>query len=262
MRALRNALLAAVPIIMMMARSAFASTPVSTPDAPASAPDAPASAPEKTSAPGETPPPAAKEEAPAPKGSLMTMAPLGKGRIGISVGGGVAVLLPFYAVEVGVGLGRVDLYGRMESVIGVLHYPSLGVRWSPLDIRSWKVGLELAVNYSFFGIATDQVNLTSTFYMSAQVGISGPVTKSTDLVFAFGNEIDFFDYKSLDGEGNFDANVHYDTAIFVLGLKTRLTEDLDGYLRGRVRVPVETLRYEATGLYVVPFVEIGGTFSF
>ncbi len=246
---------------MMLSSSALASTP----DTPVSAPEsAPVSAPESApvSAPEKAPPAAAKEEAPAPKGSLMTMAPLGKGRIGMSVGGGVAVLLPFYAIEVGVGLGRVDLYGRMESVIGVLHYPSLGVRWSPFNIRSWTVGLDLAVNYSFFGIATDQVNLTSTFYMSAQAGISGPVTKSTDLVFAFGSEIDFFDYKSLDGEGQVDANVHYDTAILVLGIKTRLTEDLDGYLRGRVRVPVETLRYEATGLYVVPFVEIGGTFSF
>ena len=205
------------------------------------------------------PPPAVVPEAP---GSLATMAPLGKGRIGLRLGGGIAVLLPFYGIEAGYGLGRVDLVGRIESVIGVIHYPSIGVRYSPFDIGSWKVGLAFAVNYSFFGIKTDIVNLTSTFYLSGEAGISGPVTKATDLMFAVGNEVDFFDYKNLDGEGDFQSNVHYDTLILIMGLKSKLTEDLDGYVRGRVRIPVETFRYEATNFYVVPFLEVGGTFSF
>jgi hypothetical protein len=212
----------------------------------------------------EAPPPPAAEPAAAPEepGSLGTMAPLGKGRIGLRLGGGIAVLLPFYGMEVGYGLGRVDLVGRLESVIGVLHYPSLGVRYSPFGIGSWKVGLGLAANYSFFGIKTDNVNLTSTFYLSGEAGISGPVTKATDLLFGMGHEVDFFDYKNLDGEGEFRSNVHYDTLILIMGLKSRLTEDLDGYVRGRVRIPIETLRYEASNLYVVPFLEVGGTFSF
>lgn len=214
--------------------------------------------------PAPAPPPSAPAEAPNEEeaGSLATMAPLGKGRIGLRMGGGIAVLLPFYGFEAGYGLGRVDLVGRIESVIGVLHYPSLGVRYSPFDIGSWKVGLGLAVNYSFFGIATDNVNLTSTFYVSADAGISGPVTKATDLLFGVGNEIDFFDYRNLDGEGQFKGNVHYDTLILVFGVRSELTEDLDGYVRGRVRIPVETFRYEAQNLYVVPFLEIGGSFSF
>ena len=205
------------------------------------------------------PPPAVVPEAP---GSLATMAPLGKGRIGLRLGGGIAVLLPFYGIEAGYGLGRVDLVGRIESVIGVIHYPSIGVRYSPFDIGSWKVGLAFAANDSFFGIKTDIVNLTSTFYLSGEAGISGPVTKATDLMFAVGNEVDFFDYKNLDGEGDFQSNVHYDTLILIMGLKSKLTEDLDGYVRGRVRIPVETFRYEATNFYVVPFLEVGGTFSF
>lgn len=242
MRSLRIALITALPLVAIP-RAASAETITTPPAAPAA--------------------PAKEQEPPSPpKGSLATMAPLGEGRIGMSIGGGVAVLLPFYAIEAGVGLGRVDIVGRLESVIGVLHYPAIGVRYSPLDIGSWKLGLELTASYSFFGIATDNVNLTSTFYMSALAGISGPVTKATDLVFAVSNEVDFFDYRRLDGEGEVRGNFHYDTAIFILGMKTRLTEDLDGYLRARVRVPVETFRYEATGLYVVPFIEVGGTFSF
>jgi hypothetical protein len=212
--------------------------------------------------PAPPPPPAAPSAAPAQPGSLATMAPLGEGRIGLRLGGGIAVLLPFYGIEVGYGLGRVDLVGRIESVVGVLHYPSIGVRYSPFDIGSWKAGLAFAANYSFFGIKTDNVNLTSTFYLSGEAGISGPVTKATDLMFAVGNEVDFFDYKNLDGKGSFQSSVHYDTLILIMGLKSRLTEDLDGYVRGRVRIPVETFRYEATNLYVVPFLEVGGTFDF
>jgi hypothetical protein len=210
----------------------------------------------------EDPKPTPAAVVPEDPGSLATMAPLGKGRIGLRLGGGIAVLLPFYGIEAGYGLGRVDLVGRIESVIGVLHYPSIGVRYSPFDIGSWKTGLAIAANYSFFGIKTDNVNLTSTFYLSAEAGISGPVTKATDLMFAVGNEVDFFDYKHLDGEGSFEGNFHYDTLILIMGLKSKLTEDLDGYVRGRVRIPVETFRYEATNLYVVPFLEVGGTFSF
>lgn len=94
----------------------------------------------------------------------------------------VAVLLPFYSIEAGVGLSkRVDLIGRFESVTGVLHYPSLGVRVSPVELGAWRLGLAFAVNYSFFGIKTDQLNLTSTFYLSASAGVSRPVTKFTDL---------------------------------------------------------------------------------
>jgi hypothetical protein len=227
--------------LMLLAKAAYAAPDPSTPaSAPASAPTS-----ELT------------------KGSLATMAPLGAGRIGMSVGGGVAVLLPFYAIEAGVGLTkRVDLYGRFESVSGILHYPSLGVRFSPTDIGAWTLGLGLALNYSFFGIATDQINLTSTFYMAGEVGISGPITKYTDLVFAVTGELDFFDYEVLDGEGGAKENVHYDATIIRLGARTKLTEDLAGYLRLRVRIPVETLIYEAMSFYVVPSIEVGGTFAF
>ncbi len=53
----------------------------------------------------------------------------------------------------------------------------------------------------------------------------------------------------------------YDATILRMGMKTALTADLDAYLLGRFRVPVETVTYEAQNFYVVPFIEVGGTWS-
>lgn len=212
---------------------------------------------------GEPPAGAAGPAAPDSKGSLATMAPLGAGRVGMSIGGGVAVLLPFYSIEAGVGLGkRVDLLGRFESVAGVFHHPTFGVRVSTVELGAWRLGFGFAVNYSFFGIKTDQVNLTSTFYLSASAGVSRPVTRFTDLTADVTAELDLFDYERLDGEGSVEENVHYDATIFRLGMKTKVTEDLDGFLRARVRVPIETLVYEAMSFVVIPSIEVGGTFVF
>jgi len=196
-------------------------------------------------------------------GSLVTMAPLTKGRVGMLLGGGVAVILPFYEIQVGVGLGRrVDLVGRFESVIGVFHYPSVGVRWSPLDLGRWKLGLLTSANYSFFGIATDQVNFTSTLYLTFEAGVSGPVTRSTDLVFSVDNEVDLLHRRSIDRTVETRGTFHYDATLLRAGMKTRFTSDLDGFLRARVRIPVETFRYQAMNLYVIPSLEIGGAWSF
>jgi hypothetical protein len=75
-------------------------------------------------------------------------------------------------------------------------------------------------------------------------------------------EIDVFEHDVVDGEGVTRESFRYDAALFYLGIKTTLTEDLDGYLRARVRVPAETFTAEAVNLYIVPSIEIGGTFSF
>src|SRR4051812_38009627 len=97
--------------------------------------------------PGSQATPAPSSEA--TTGSLATAAPLGRGRVGMLLGGGLAVILPFYELSVGVGVGRrVDLVGRFESVVGLFHYPSLGVRWSPVDLGKWKLGINASTNYS------------------------------------------------------------------------------------------------------------------
>jgi hypothetical protein len=204
----------------------------------------------------------AEPAAPRP-GSLVTATPLGPGNIGMRVGGGVAVLLPFYGFEVGVGLAeRVDLVGGFESVVGVLHYPRLGVRYSPFEIGTWRVGTTFSTHYSFFGIATDQVNLTSTFYLSAEASLSGPITAKTELCFAAGAEVDVFEYDVFDGEGELRGSGRYDATNLRLALRTPFTDELDGYLAGRVRIPVETFTYEATSFYVIPLIEIGGSWAF
>jgi hypothetical protein len=196
-------------------------------------------------------------------GSLVTVAPLRPGEVALLLGGGVAVLLPYYEIEAGVGLGRrVDVVGRFETVAGLFHYPYLGARWSPLDLGAWKLGVEGGANYSFFGIATNQVSFTSTFYLTGAIGVSGPVTRNTDLFLSVDNELDLFDYRSLDGRAKVERRIHYDATIFRLGMKTRLTADLDGFLRARLRVPVETFEYKAMSFYVIPSLEIGGTWSF
>lgn len=58
------------------------------------------------------------------------------------------------------------------------------------------------------------------------------------------------------------GNVHYDATIVRVGMKTKLTEDLYAFLRARVRVPIETVVYEAMSFVVVPSIEVGGTFVF
>jgi len=207
-------------------------------------------------------PSAAHAEPVLQKGSLATTAPLGEGHVGMLLGGGVAVLLPYYEVAIGVGLSpRVDLWAKLESVVGLFHYPYLGVRWAIVDIGKWRLGVDGGVSYSFFGIATNQVNFTSTLYLTGELGISGPVTRNTDLVFAVSNEIDLLHYQRIEGVKRLQGAVHYDAAIFRIGMRTRLTEDLDGLLRFKLRVPVETFQYKAETFYVMPFLEIGGAWS-
>jgi len=181
----------------------------------------------------------------------------------MSMGGGVAVLLPFYGVEIGVGLPEgFDLVGRYETVLGVFHYPYLGVRWMPVEIGSWRLGARLLTHYSFFGIKTDQLNFTSTFYLSAEGGISGPITDESELMFALGSEVDVFEYQVVDDQGEVMGDVRYDATNLRAVFLTELTDDLDGYAHFKLRIPTETFTYEATSFYVIPFLEIGGAWTF
>lgn len=198
------------------------------------------------------------------RGSLRTTEALGTGNVGMSLGGGVAVLLPFYGFEVGVGLNDwLDVVGRWESVIGVFHYPHLGLRAQlPRFDNGWRFGASLVANYSFFGIKTDQVNLTSTFYSTFEVGLSGPVTDETDLVLGAGGEVDFFRVEVVDDQDEVQEAVGYDATILRAGLVSAFGRDFHGYAQLRVRIPTETFTFEAQELYVIPMIEIGGTWTF
>ena len=48
--------------------------------------------------------------------------------------------------------------------------------------------------------------------------------------------------------------------ILRVGARTQATEDLSVYLIGNVRVPIETFTYKAEQFYILPTVEVGGTF--
>ena len=196
-------------------------------------------------------------------GSLLTTEALGAGNVGMAIGGGVAVLLPFFDFEIGVGLPHgFDLVGRFETVVGIFHYPSVGVRWEPVEIGSWRLGSKLLVNYSFFGIKTDQTNFTSTFYFSGEVGISGPVTDSSELLFGVGGELDVFTVDVVDDESVVESSGAWDATVFRVVFYTGLSKDIDGFAQLRARVPTETFTFEAQDFYVIPMLDIGGVWTF
>ncbi len=180
----------------------------------------------------------------------------------MSLGGGVAVLLPMYTVELGYGLSRtVDLAARYETVLGVLHYPQLAVRYSPVSLGRFRLGTRLAASYSFFGIATSNVNFTSTFYLTGEVGLSGPLTPRLDLVLAVASELDIFRHDRLDGSDRRRVRLRYDASTLRFGIKRRFLEDLDLYLLGRLRLPAETLTVDDQLFYVLPSLEAGAAWS-
>jgi hypothetical protein len=221
--------------------------------------------------PPTEPPHQSSQEAAAPgpapprgrRGSLRTTEALGCGNVGMSMGGGVAVLLPLYGFEAGVGLGdSVDVVARFETVLGVFHYPHLGLRWMPFDFGDWRLGTQLLAHYSFFGIKTDQLNFTSTFYSSVEVGVSGGVTDETDLVLGVGGEIDFFKVEVIDDERQVNEAFAWDATVARIAAVSAFGSDFHGYAQLKLRVPTETFVFEAQELYVIPMLEIGGTWTF
>ena len=206
--------------------------------------------------------PRAKASAGSAPGSLASSEPLGRGRMGMSVSGGLAVLLPFYAVEFGYGASpRVDLVARYETIIGVIHYPRVGVRWSPITLGSWHLGLRLDAVYRLFGIQSDNLNLTSTIYVVGEIGLSRPVSPRTEIVLAGGGDLDLVVFEVVDDRNDVRGDLRFSGANLRVGMKTRLTQDLQWYLVGRLHIPTETLQVEAQQFYAIPFIELGGTWS-
>lgn len=92
--------------------------------------------------------------------------------------------------------------------------------------------------------------------------MSAAVTEDSELVAGVGAEIDVFEHRIVDDEGEVFATGRYDATIFRGGLVTSLTNDLNGYAQMRLRVPTETFVFEAQEFYVIPLIEIGGTWTF
>lgn len=203
--------------------------------------------------------PIAPARVPAP--SLVTAAPLGPNAWGMTIGGGYTAILPLFVLELGYGLSRrVDVAFRYETVSGLFHYPQLAVRWAFADLGKWTLGARLGANYSLFAVKSDQLNLTSTLYLSGELIASRPVTASTDFLAAVRTDFDLWEVRVVDGDKHATGTYRFDAMIFRIGARSQVTEDLSMYFIGNLRVPTESFTYRAEQFYVLPSVEVGGTF--
>lgn len=193
--------------------------------------------------------------------SLVTAAPLGDGNYGMTLGGGYTAILPFFVFEMGYGVSRrVDVAFRYETVSGLFHYPQLAVRWAFADWGRWTFGARLGANYSLFAVRSDQTDLTSTFYLSGELIASRPITRGADFLVAARGDFDLWEYRIVDGDKHMRGTYRYDATVLRVGARTQATDDLSVYLIGNLRIPIETFTYEAEQFYVLPTVEVGGTF--
>ena len=193
--------------------------------------------------------------------SLVTAAPLGANNYGMTLGGGYTAILPFFVFEMGYGLSRrVDVAFRYETVSGLFHYPQLAVRWAFADVGAWTLATRFGVNYSLFAVKSDTTDLTSTVYVSAEVMASRPVARLTDFLIGVRGDFDLWEYRIIEGEKHASGTYRYDATVFRIGAKTQATDDLSVYFIGNLRIPIETFTYEAEQFYVLPTVEVGGTF--
>lgn len=211
--------------------------------------------------------PAVVEPLPAPPArrmsgaSLVTAAPLGANDYGMTIGGGYTAILPFFVFEMGYGLSRrVDVAFRYETVSGLFHYPQLALRWAFADAGAWTFGVRMGMNYSLFAVKSDQTDLTSTVYVSGELIASRPVARLTDFLVAVRADFDLWEYRIIDGEKRANGTYRYDATVFRIGARTQATDDLSVYVIGNLRVPIETFTYKAEQFYVLPTVEVGGTF--
>lgn len=198
----------------------------------------------------------------APAPSLVTAAPLGTNTFGMSLGGGYTAILPLFTFETGYGLSRrIDVTFRYETVSGLFHYPQVAFRWAFLDVGKWTFGARLGLAYSLFAVKSDQTNLTSTVYLTPELIVSRPVTKTTELLGAFRADYDLWEYRLVDGSRRAEGTFRFDATIFKVGAKTQIMDDLALFVIGSLRIPTETYTYRAEQFYVLPTIEVGGTWT-
>jgi len=109
-------------------------------------------------------------------------------------------------------------------------------------------------------VKSDQLNLTSTLYLTGDVIASRPVTTSTDFLASVRADFDLWEFHVVDGSKHAVGTYRFDAMTFRLGARTQATDDLSVYVIGALRVPTESFTYRAEQFYVLPTVEVGGTF--
>lgn len=196
------------------------------------------------------------------EGSTVSMTPLGTGGAGMSVSAGWALALPFVAFEGGWGLSEsVDLLARYEGVMGLLHFVQLGGRWGAQPIGRLRLGARLGLAYSAFGLHTQNLNLTSTLYLTPELGASWRISPDSELLLGLGAELDLARFFVNEGDSQLEGELHYDATSARFGIKSRLTRDLHLFVQGRLRVPTDSITYQQEQFVLVPFLEAGGTWG-
>lgn len=212
---------------------------------------------------GDAEPPASVDDAEwFERGALVVMRALRPGFNAMRVSGGFALAEPFVGFEYARGLGgNSDLGAHYEAILGLLHFVELNLRWVPVQTGDWHLGMRLGVAYSFFGLVTDAVSLTSTLYLTPEFAASLRVSQASELVLGAGGEVDLVEWVVLDGEDNADGMIRFDAALVRFGWKTRLARELDVYVMGRLRIPREAFEVDDETFVLVPFAEFGGTWA-
>ena len=90
---------------------------------------------------------------------------------------------------------------------------------------------------------------------------SRPVTRTTELLGGVRTDFDLWEYRIIDGSKKAEGTWRFDAMIFKVGAKTQLTDDLALFVIGALRVPTETYTYRAEQFFVLPTIEIGGTWT-
>lgn len=196
-------------------------------------------------------------------GSRVVFEPLPAADVGMRLGGGLAGILPYVLLDVGVGVGGdVDVGLKYEGVVGLAHIFGADVRWSPLEVGAWRFGGRLSLDFLLFGLQGEKLNLTSTLYIVPELGASVSVTRFTELVMWVACELDVLEHQVVDDTSQSTGTFRYDATIVGFGVQTELSAELDFFSRLRVRIPTETFQYEDVPLYFLPFLEAGAAWSF
>ena len=195
-------------------------------------------------------------------GTPIVAAPLGRRRKALQLGGGIAMIVPFYDLVFAYGLGRrLDLFARYETIVGLHHRPGVGLRWALADIGRWTLGVRTSIDCTLFGLVSDRTDLTASIRAVGGLVASGPIRGATQLVLGVDGDVQLVEWTRLRGDTEAQTGYEYAATTPRIAVQTPLTPHLVGYLAGRVRVPTDTLVLRARTFYVFPFVEIGGTFG-
>jgi len=197
-----------------------------------------------------------------PDDSMMSGRTIAEGKHAMSLGGGFALAIPFLLFETGYGMGpNTDVSIGYESVLGLFHFFHGGARYSIIKGNTWNGAIRLRINYNLFGLKTDQLNLTSTVYLTPEIIFSQRITPDTSLIYSVNSELDVLEYLVENGVPESNYVFRYDATTFRFGMLTTFNPTTNFFTVVRIRIPIETFVYETKAFAVIPFLVVGTTWS-